>query len=56
MLEKVNPREQAGRDSFSRYRAQVRSAAIAALSILDGESIDRVYCDFQATNLSRDRK
>ena len=46
MLGKVKPREQSGRDSFSRYRAQVRSAAIAALSILDGQLIDRVYCDF----------
>ena len=44
MLEKVKPREQAGRDVFARYKAQVRSAAIAALAILEGE-IDRVYCD-----------
>ena len=46
MLETKKPREQNGRDSFSRYRAQARSAAIAALSILRGQEIDRVYCDF----------
>jgi hypothetical protein len=45
MLEKKIPREQSGRDSFSRYKAQVRSAAVATLSILEGSEIDRVYCD-----------
>lgn len=45
MLETKAPREQNGRDSFSRYRAQVRSAALAALSILEGKEIDRIYCD-----------
>jgi hypothetical protein len=40
----VKPREQNGRDTFARYRAQVRSAAIASLAILEG-TIDRVYCD-----------
>ena len=44
-LSTKQPREQSGRDSFSRYRAQVRSAAMAALSILEGKDIDRVYCD-----------
>lgn len=39
------PREQNGRDSFARYKAQVRSAAIAALAILEAKEIDRVYCD-----------
>lgn len=39
------PREQDGRDSFERYRAQVRSASIAALTILEGTEIDRIYCD-----------
>lgn len=39
------PREQSGRDSFARYRAQVRSAAIASLAILESGEIDRVYCD-----------
>lgn len=45
MLDKKTPREQSGRDSFGRYRAQVRSAAMATLSILEGKEIDRVYCD-----------
>lgn len=45
MLHTRKPREQDGRDSFSRYRAQVRSAAIASLAILEGRKIDRIYCD-----------
>lgn len=45
VLHTVVPREQDGRDSFGRYRVQVRSAAVAALQILSGEAIDRVYCD-----------
>lgn len=45
MLDTKKAREQNGRDSFSRYRAQVRSAAVASLSILEGANIDRVYCD-----------
>ncbi|WP_301583480.1 dsDNA nuclease domain-containing protein [Halomonas alkaliantarctica] len=45
MLHARKPREQNGRDSFSRYRAQVRSAAIASLAILEGQNIDRIYCD-----------
>lgn len=45
MLSTKKPREQSGRDSFGRFRAQCRSAAIAALSILEDKEIDRVYCD-----------
>lgn len=45
MLDTKMAREQSGRDSFGRYRAQVRSAAIASLSILEGGEVDRVYCD-----------
>lgn len=44
-LHENTPREQNGRDSFARYKAQVRSAAIAALAILEAKEIDRVYCD-----------
>lgn len=44
-LHQRQPREQDGRDSFDRYRAQTRAAAIAALAILEGKEIDRVYCD-----------
>ncbi|MDV7675938.1 dsDNA nuclease domain-containing protein [Acinetobacter baumannii] len=46
MLHTKKPREQNGRDSFSRFKAQIRSAAIASLSILEGKEIDWVYCDF----------
>jgi hypothetical protein len=46
MIDEIAPREQNGRDSLSRYKAQARSAAMAALSILKGGEIDRVYCDF----------
>lgn len=45
VLETKKPREQSGRDSFSRYKAQARSAAMASLSILEGGEVDRVYCD-----------
>lgn len=45
VLETAQPREQSGRDSFARYKAQVRSAAIAALKILSNTDVDRVYCD-----------
>lgn len=45
MLDTKKAREQNGRDSFSRYRAQIRSAAVASLSILEGKDVDRVYCD-----------
>jgi len=43
-IAKVMPREQAGRDTFARYKAQIRSASIASLAILKGD-VDRVYCD-----------
>lgn len=45
MLGNIEPREQAGRDVLARFRAQVRSAALASLSILEGKDVDRVYCD-----------
>lgn len=44
MIHTKKPREQNGRDSFGRYRSQVRSAAIESLRLLNGE-IDRIYCD-----------
>lgn len=44
-LHTTEPREQSGRDSFERYQAQVRSASIAALTILEGTEVDRIYCD-----------
>jgi hypothetical protein len=45
-LHEIKPREQAGRDTFARYKAQTRAAAIAALAILEASDIDRIYCDY----------
>jgi hypothetical protein len=42
----AKPREQVGRDTFARYRAQVRAASLAALAILEGKETDRIYCDY----------
>jgi len=42
----TKPREQVGRDTFARYKAQVRAAGLAALAILESGEIDRVYCDY----------
>lgn len=39
------PRELAGRDTISRFRAQFRGAALEALRILEGKGIEAVYCD-----------
>lgn len=46
MIEKITPREQSGRDSYSRYKMQIRSAAVAALEILNGGPVDWIYCDY----------
>ncbi|MDR6495652.1 hypothetical protein J2797_005576 [Paraburkholderia terricola] len=45
-LHEIKPREQSGRDTFARYKAQTRAAAIAALAILEASGVDRVYCDY----------
>lgn len=45
-LHELQPREQSGRDTFARYKAQTRAAAIAALAILEASGVDRVYCDY----------
>ena len=42
----TKPREQVGRDTFLRYRAQIRAAALAALEILEGGEVDRIFCDY----------
>lgn len=39
----TKPREQVGRDTFLRYRAQILAAALAALEILEGGEVDRVF-------------
>ena len=49
----VPPRENVGRDTIARYRAQFRATAFACLKILEGKTIDRVYCDYQDDFVSR---
>jgi len=45
-LHEVSPREQSGRDTFGRYKAQAKSAGLASLEILDGSNIEKVYCEW----------
>lgn len=40
-------RESAGRDTIMRFQMQFQATAYAALEILKGSEIDRVYCDYQ---------
>jgi len=40
------PRETVGRDVVVRFRMQFQAAAFAALEILSGKEIDRIYCDY----------
>lgn len=40
------PRETAGRETVLRFRMQFQAAAYAALEILSGREVDRVYCDY----------
>lgn len=40
------PRETAGRDTILRFKMQFQAAAYAALEILNGKEVDRVYCDY----------
>jgi Cap4 dsDNA endonuclease len=40
------PRETAGRETILRFRMQFQAAAYAALEILSGSEVDRVYCDY----------
>lgn len=41
------PREIVGRDTMVRFRMQYQAAAFAALEILSGKEVDRIYCDYQ---------
>jgi hypothetical protein len=41
------PREIVGRETTNRFRMQFQAAAFAALEILSGKDVDRVYCDYQ---------
>lgn len=45
-LHEVDPREQDGRDTLSRYKAQTRAASLASLEILENNTVDRVFCDW----------
>lgn len=45
-LHEVQPRETAGRMMIGRVNMQFQAAAFAALEILDGAGVDRVYCDY----------
>lgn len=45
-LHETPPREQKGRDTLARFRAQLMAAAYASLEILDGKGVDRVYSDY----------
>ncbi|MDH4560784.1 dsDNA nuclease domain-containing protein [Pseudomonas sp. BN411] len=53
---KVKPREQTGRDTFSRYKAQARAAGLESLSILDGQEVERVFCDYHDDFVVKRRK
>lgn len=45
-LHEVDPREQNGRDTINRFRAQFKAASLESLALLESGEIDRVYCDF----------
>jgi len=55
-IHEVMPRENVGRDTISRYQAQFRAASNAALEILEGKGVDRVYCDYHDDFVVRDSK
>lgn len=40
------PRETVGRETMVRFRMQLQAAAFAALEILSGKEVDRIYCDY----------
>ena len=45
-LHEVATREQSGRDTINRFRAQFRAATIESLALLENKEIERIYCDF----------
>jgi len=55
-LHEIMPRENIGRDTISRYQAQFRAASNAALEILEGNGVDRVYCDYHDDFVVRNTK
>lgn len=52
-LHEVEPRENVGRDTIAKYHSQFRAAAYQCLSLLEDDSLDRVYCDYQDDYVSR---
>ncbi len=46
VIHDIKPRETVGRSTVSRFRMQFQAAAYAALEILSGKEVDRVYCDY----------
>ncbi|WP_025807395.1 dsDNA nuclease domain-containing protein [Pseudomonas chlororaphis] len=44
-LHEVSPREQSGRDTIDRFRAQFKAASLESLALLENGEMDRVYCD-----------
>src|SRR5690606_18737475 len=46
IIHEKEPRETVGRNTVARFRMQFQPAAYAALEILSGKEIDRVYCDY----------
>ncbi len=42
----IPPRETIGRETILRFSMQFQAAAYAALEILTGKDVDRVYCDY----------
>jgi hypothetical protein len=45
-IHEKTPRETVGRETAFRFRMQFQAAAFAALEILGGKEVDRVFCDY----------
>lgn len=45
-LHELTTREQSGRDTISRFRAQFRAATLESLALLESKEIERIYCDY----------
>jgi len=54
LLHEVKPRELTGREVIARFQSQFRGAALACLRILEGKTLDRVYCDYQDDFVTRE--
>ena len=53
-LHDLEPREVIGRDIIARFEGQFRGASYACLAILEGNGIDRVYCDYHDDFVQRE--